>query len=256
MPLPKTINEVLQRLDIIIKETIQENNYLGIFAFVYRRTTAAIQQAILEKQFEDNERMEQFDVIFANRYIEAYEHFKLQQPISKSWQVAFDAKDERLTSIQHLVMGMNAHISFDLGLAAEAIAPRQQIGDLKNDFMKVNDILQQIINEMQTKIGKVSWSMFLLDWVGQDSDEKVINFGIVNSRRFAWQFAIGLAGLEGVAKNTLIKKTDETVAAISHRIKNPNTRTLKFTLKMISFFEKKNVKDIIKNLSTSEESYL
>jgi len=57
-------------------------------------------------------------------------------------------------------------------------------------------------------------------------------------------------------KNALIEKTDEAVAAISHRIKNPTTRTLKFTLKMISFFEKKNVKDIIKNLSASEESYL
>ena len=256
MPLPKTINEVLQRLDSIIEETIQENNYLGIFAYVYRRTTAAIQQAILKKQFEDNKRMEHFDVIFANRYIEAYEHFKLQQPISKSWQVAFDAKNERLTTIQHLIMGMNAHISFDLGLAAETIAPQQQIGDLKNDFMLVNQILEKIINEMQNRIGKVSWSMFLLDWIGQHSDEKVINFGIVNSRRFAWQFAIGLAGLEGNTKNALIEKTDEAVAAISHRIKRPTTRTLKFTLKMISFFEKKNVKNIIKNLSASEESYL
>ena len=138
--------------------------------------------------------MEHFDVVFANRYIDAYECFRLQQPISRSWRIAFDAKNEQLTSIQHLIMGMNAHISFDLGLAAETIAPKAQIGDLKNDFMKVNDILQKIINEMQTRIGKVSWSMFLLDWVGQDSDEKVINFGIVSSRRFAWQFAIGLAG--------------------------------------------------------------
>ena len=256
MPRPKTINEVLQRLDSIIEETIRENNYLGIFAYVYRRTTAAIQQAIIEKQFEDNERMVHFDVVFANRYIDAYECFRLQQPISRSWRIAFDAKNEQLTSIQHLIMGMNAHISFDLGLAAETIAPKAQIGDLKNDFMKVNDILQKIINEMQTRIGKVSWSMFLLDWVGQDSDEKVINFGIVSSRRFAWQFAIGLAGLEGDAKNALIKNTDRAVAAISYRIKNPITRTLKITLKMISFFEKKNVKDIIKNLSAGEESYL
>lgn len=256
MPLPRTINEVLQRLDSIIEETILENNYLGIFAYVYRRTTAAIQQAIHEKQFEDNERMEQFDVVFANRYIEAYENYNLQKPISKSWQVAFNSKDEPMTSIQHLIIGMNAHISFDLGLAAETISPNEQINELKNDFMKVNDILHKIINEMQTRIGKVSWSMFLLDWVGQDSDEKVINFGIVSSRRFAWQFAIGLAGLNGNAKNTLIEKTDEIVAAISTRIKYPTTRTLKFTLKMISFFEKKEVKDIIKNLSTSEKSYL
>jgi len=197
MPLPKTINEVLQRLDSIIEETIQENNYLGIFAYVYRRTTAAIQKAILEKQFENNERMEQFDVIFANRYIEAYEHFKLHQPISKSWQVAFDSKNERLTSIQHLIMGMNAHISFDLGLATEAISPKNEIEDLKNDFMIVNQILGEIINEMQERISKVSRFMFLLDWVGAKTDEKIIDFGIVNARQFAWQFALGLSAVDG-----------------------------------------------------------
>ena len=66
-----TIEEVLAALDQIIDQTIQENNYLGIFAYVYRRTTAGIQQAIHEDAFEDSARMELFDVHFANYYIKA-----------------------------------------------------------------------------------------------------------------------------------------------------------------------------------------
>ena len=245
---PSTINEVLERLDEIIDETIQENNYLGIFAYVYRRTTAQIKQAISEKRFEDNERMEKFDVIFANRYIKAYDKFKAQQDIPKSWSTAFQAKKQQLTIIQHLVMGMNAHISFDLGLAADAVAPKNEIQDLKNDFMLVNQILQEIIQEMQERIGKVSRLMFLLDWVGAKSDEKIINFGMVNARQFAWHFATGLSALDGEAKKVLIEQTDLTVSSLNQVIQNPRSRVLKYTLRLISFFEMKKVEEIIQHL--------
>ena len=247
-PLPSTIDEVLIRLDQIIDETIQANNYLGIFAYVYRRTTAQIKQAISENRFEDNERMEKFDVIFANRYLEAYDKFKLQQDIPKSWSTAFLAKDQQLTIIQHLVMGMNAHISFDLGLAAEAISPKNKIDELKNDFMIVNQILQEIINEMQGRINKVSRLMFLLDWVGAKKDEKIIDFGIVNARQFAWQFALGLSAVDGIAKDALIEQTDLTVSRFNQIIKTPQSRILNYTLKLISFFEVKNIDEIINNL--------
>lgn len=247
-PLPTTIDQVLHRLDQIIDETIQANNYLGIFAYVYRRTTAQIKQAISENRFEDNERMEKFDVIFANRYLDAYDKFKLQQDIPKSWATAFLAKDQQLTIIQHLVMGMNAHISFDLGLAAAAIAPNNQIDDLKNDFMIVNQILQEIINEMQERISKVSRLMFLLDWVGATTDEKIINFGMVNARQFAWQFALGLSAVDGIAKDALIEQTDLTVSRLNQIIQTPRSRILNYSLRLISFFEIKKIEDIINNL--------
>ena len=248
-PLPTTINEVIKRLDLIINETIQANNHLGIFAYIYRRTTAKIQESILQKRFEDNPRMEKFDVIFANRYLEAYENFKLQQPISKSWQTAFDAKDSPLTIIQHLTMGMNAHISFDLGLAAAAVTSATQIELLKSDFMLINQILQEIINEMQGKINKVSRLMFLLDWVGKRTDEEVINFGIVKSRQFAWNLALGVAALkiDETAKQTLIQKTDNTVASLNLIIQRPPS-FLGMVLRLISFFETKDVGKIIEKL--------
>lgn len=248
--LPTSIEEVIKRLDIIIQETIDANNYLGIFAFVYRRTTAQIQKAIIEKRFDDNERMEKFDVIFANRYIDAYENFKLQQPISKSWMSAFEVKNKPITIIQHLILGMNAHISFDLGIAAAEVAPGEKIDDLENDFMLVNQILQEIISEMQDRISKVSKLMFLLDWFGKEEDERVINFGIVKSRQFAWEVANGIATLEfnENAKNVLIEKTDYTVAKLNTLIRQPRSKILSFVLRIISFFEEKNIEKIISKL--------
>ena len=254
-PLPSSIDAVLKRLDLIIQETIESNNYLGIFAYVYRRTTAKIQASILEKRFDDNVQMEKFDVIFANRYIHAYDNFKSQQPISKSWNSVFQVKDQPSTIIQHLMMGMNSHINFDLGLAAAEISSGKEIDDLKNDFMLVNQILQEITNEMQDRLSKVSKLMFLLDWIGKNKDEEIINFGIVKSREFAWNVAVGVATLEinQKAKETLIEKTDNTVAAFNQLIQQPPSKILNFVLRIISFFEEKNIEKIINNLRKDGE---
>lgn len=248
--LPNTISEVIKKLDQIIEETIAANNYLGIFAYVYRRTTVKIQDSILEKRFEDNERMEKFDVVFANHYIKAYENYKLNQPISKSWMSTFEVKDKPFTIIQHIMMGMNAHISFDLGVTAGEFTSGENIDSLKNDFMLVNQILEEITNEMQTRLSKVSKLMFLIDWVGKNKDEQFINFGIVKSRQFAWKFANGIVILENNenAKNTLIAKTDNTVAAFNKIIQSPRSRILNFVLRIISYFEKKNIGEIIHHL--------
>jgi hypothetical protein len=183
--LPTTIDEVLQELDCIIEDTIHKNSHLGIFAYIYRRTTARIKQAISENQFEDNARMELMDVTFANLYLKAYYDFGNGGVISESWKTCFEAKDEKLTIIQHIILGMNAHINLDLGVAAATVAPGEKIISLKNDFMKVNQILKNLTNEMQARVAKVSRLMFLLDWVGKNTDEKIIDFSIVKAREQA-----------------------------------------------------------------------
>jgi hypothetical protein len=67
-----SIEEVLLHLDDIIDECISANNYLCLFAYVYRATTAEIQNAILNGRFENPARMEKMDVIFASIYIDSY----------------------------------------------------------------------------------------------------------------------------------------------------------------------------------------
>ena len=115
--------------------------------------------------------------------------------------------------------------------------------------MLVNQILQEIINEMQGKINKVSKLMFLLDWVGKRTDEEITNFGIIKARQFAWNLALGVSALEidETAKQTLIQKTDNTVASLNLIIQKPPS-FLRIVLRLVSFFEVKNVGKIIEKL--------
>ncbi len=244
----KSIDEVLSELDSIIDKTVAENNFLGIFAFVYRRTTAKVKQAIHEKQFEDNERMESLDVAFANLYLTAFQSYENNRDCSGSWKKAFNAKNENSTILQHLMLGMNAHINLDLGIAAANLAGGNGLQALKNDFMKINQILYELVNEMQDRISKVSRLMFILDWAGKNSDEMIINFSMVKAREQAWNFACVLSGLKEQDRKPFIEVTDQTIAALGSLIKNPPGLFMKRALKLVAFFEEKSVKTIINKL--------
>jgi hypothetical protein len=244
----KTIDEVLEKLDVIIEESVKNNDRLGFFAYIYRRTTAQIKQAVLERKFEDNERMEKFDVLFANKYLDAYRDFQVGRPTTLSWTAAFQAKQERLTILQHIIMGMNAHINYDLGLSAAEFGPAEKIGDLKNDFMLVNQVLAGLMDEMQVKVGRVSRLMFLLDWIGKRSDEAVMNFSMAKAREQAWNFANALAVLPEHEKKSKMEEVDGIIGALAGVVKHPPGKPAAIVLKIISRFEEKDVKKVIEKL--------
>ncbi len=244
----KTIDEVLNELDAIIENSIKENNRLGIFAYIYRRTTAQIKQAVIDRRFEDNDRMQIMDVAFANLYINAYKSFCLNNSISKSWMVAFQSQNEKLTIIQHIILGMNAHINLDLCIAASSIAMGDKINSLQKDFMLVNQILKDLINEMQDRLSKVSRLMFLLDWIGENEDEQIINFSIVKARQQAWESASSLAYLNEDETKVKVETIDSFISNLGLFIKNPPGKLTRFILKIISRFEETDVKKIIKKL--------
>ncbi|MEI6900969.1 MAG: DUF5995 family protein, partial [Bacteroidota bacterium] len=232
----------------IIAESIENNDHRGFFAYVYRRTTAQIKQAILDGRFEDNPRMEKMDVRFANKYIEAYWNYNDDRPITQSWLVSFEARKERLTIMQHILMGMNSHINVDLGIAASETAPGNLIQELKNDFMTINDILASLTDEMEQRVDRVSRWMFLLNWIGGKTEESIINFSIKKARNEAWEFACKLAPMDEKSKKNKIDTVDSMIALLSGIIRRPPGILLRLVIQFISRFEEKNVKKIIEGL--------
>lgn len=244
----KNIDEVLSELDLIIDSTVAENNYLGIFAYVYRRTTAQIKQAIAEKQFEDNDRMELMDVAFANLYLTAYQRYTNNLSCSESWQTAFVAKNAKITILQHTMLGMNAHINLDLGVSAATFSAGTNMASLKNDFMKVNQVLNSLVNEMQNRVSRVSRLMVMLDWMGKNTDELIINFSMAKAREQAWDFACFLSDLKDVERVSTINKKDCRIAAFGKILINPPGWLLKLIIKFVARFEEKDVATIISKL--------
>ena len=253
-PLPASIDEVLAELDHIIAQSRHDNDYIGLFAYVYRRTTASIREGIEKGVFDDGKRMEHFDVLFANLYIQAYRDFLAIRPASESWKLCFEARFLKLTIIQHVLMGMNAHINLDLGIAAARSAEGRQILEMKDDFMKVNTILNSIIDDIQASLGKVSPLMFLMDWLGGRKDEKLIDFGIRRYRDQAWHMACELALAGESDKDLLIAEVDNKTTKLGRAIQHPPRWWMRMLCHLVGFWEEKSTITILDKLSEKQKS--
>ena len=217
-----TIDEVIAILDTIISTSEKNQDPLGYFAVLYRKVTLKVKEGIAKGFFDDNPRMERFDVVFANRYIEAYMAYQNKEAITHSWERAFAlSKKYWPIVLQHLLIGMNAHINLDLGITAAQISKGKPIEDLKDDFDKINTILSSLVNEVQQDLAAI-WPTLkkLLQW-SKKADDFLIDFSMNLARDGAWKFATTLAGKDPATIDTLIQERDHKVADKAKIITNP-----------------------------------
>ena len=246
--LPVSIDGVLTALDDIIDDAIGKNNPIALFAYVYRRTTAEIKNRVEAGEFEDNARMEQLDVRFANLFIKAYREFQENQLQVRSWLIAMQPPRSRLASLQHIGLGMNAHINLDLAIAAAETMRTDEIDKLQSDFDLINKILADITDEMQQRLARASKICLLLDWLGQRADERIIDFSIGVARTQSWNVACELWAMEGDDVQNRIERLDSSVVQIGERLMRPRTRLFRFVLYLIKRFESEDVGKLVTHM--------
>ena len=243
--LPTTIDEVVARIDDIIDQAREDNSRIGYFAALYRKVTVRVRDGIAAGEFEDGERMERLDVIFANRYLAALEQYQNDIEPTNSWLIAFQsAKKWNLLILQHLLLGINAHINLDLGIAAVETKPGESLQELENDFMSINKILSDLLDVVQDKIDALSPGFNLIDKIGGRTDEAIMRFSIRKARDEAWKFANELAALNPEEQQMKIAEKDEQIEALAKIVRNPGwfIKTILFCIRM---FETSKVSKVI-----------
>lgn len=217
-----TIDDVIRFLDHIIAESEGKNDVLGYFAVLYQRVTLKVKEGIQTNYFDDGPRMEKLDVIFAKKYIDAWVAWKNNEKTSESWEKAFSfSKKNWPVVLQHLLIGMNAHINLDLGVAAAEISQNKNIEDLKDDFFRINEILSSLVDDVQNNLSSI-WPALkkILSKTGR-IDNLLVDFSMEMARDGAWEFAQNIASLPEKELATRIKPRDEKVAQISTIITEP-----------------------------------
>ncbi|MDP8931968.1 MAG: DUF5995 family protein [Actinomycetota bacterium] len=221
------IDGVLAALDAIVADGVRRSSRVGYFAAMYRKVTAKVKQGITEGFFDDAQRMERLDVSFANRYLVALEQYQRGRRPTRSWRTAFEAA-ERSSPIllQHLLLGINAHINLDLGIVAAEVAPADHLGGLRRDFDRINEILASMIEQVQREVGGISPWLGLLDVLGGRSDEEVVRFSVEVARTEAWRFATELAALARDDWGGPIGARDARVSRLARVVLRPGPLTL------------------------------
>jgi hypothetical protein len=218
----QTLDEVITCLDQVVHNCKRDASRLGYFACLYRRMTIAIKHAIGNNQFEDGRRMEKLDVVFANRYLEAYSQFTGGRRPTASWQTAFDAAaSDKSTVLQHLLLGINAHINLDLGIAAARISTPETIGSLYDDFIRVNHVIGTLFADVQASLAKIAFPMYFIRKINPEKTNAVLNFSISKARETAWANALLICEIGKEGEQRVIETTDRLVSAVAKRIQDP-----------------------------------
>ena len=244
----QSIDEVIEILKDIIHQSQVNNDPLGYFAALYKKVTVKVKEGIANNSFDNGPRMEKLDVIFASRYIDAYYAYQNNKPVTQSWEKAFKLSRKYWPIVlQHLLIGMNAHINLDLGIAAAEVMKGKDIENLKGDFDKINGILSSLVHDVENDLSEI-WPTLnkILKWTGK-VDDFLVDFSMELARDGAWDFAVEVANSPNEKVATIINLRDESVAKIGNLITNPGW-IVSVLLKIIRLGEKGSVADKIEDM--------
>ena len=250
---PKSIDDVLRSIDQIIDWATDTKSQIGYFAVLYKRTTLAIRDAVNDNVFDDGPRMEALDIAFATRYfnaLNAYFHPAKGDGSNLPWTVSFvGGHDGQAIILQHLMAGMNAHITFDLGLAVFAVAPNS-MDSLADDYDRVNTILFKQLPDVLRVIDQLSpeirWTRWLIP-----GEIGFLQRSLKKLRGGAWDFAYYLA----THSSSVIERTvhqEAWTAALGSWYLEPPGRFTPFPA-LVRLLGKHESRDVVSNLRALED---
>jgi hypothetical protein len=189
----------------------------GYFAAMYARVTRRVASAIDDGRFADGARMDEFASAFAAYYLQP---LRGEVPAPRCWTAAWDvAEDRKLLIVQHLLLGINAHVNHDLALTVVEVAGlRGDIGSIRPDFNAVNDVLVETYDELLADLGLVSrWAARASGLGGADA----FNFSLRVAREQAWRAAVAMHTLDDMGLRTYQAELDRLVTVLAHQIATP-----------------------------------
>ncbi|MET0649597.1 MAG: DUF5995 family protein [Pyrinomonadaceae bacterium] len=221
---PQTIEEIIARLEGIIDDALRGQRRIGYFAALYERVTSNVRRALVAGDvFRDNPRMARLDVVFADRFLAAWDAYSEGREPTASWRIAFKILDDPgPLVVQHLMLGMNAHINLDLGIAAATVAPTPpELQSLKPDFMTINNILGRLLGVVELELGQICprfQRAQRLTFFAPKLEERLFGFGMGAARDLAWLFAEQLVAAGEGNREHLIAKRDAETAIVGQTL--------------------------------------
>lgn len=182
----------------------------GYFPALYARVTAEVARRVAAGAFEDGERMVRLATTFAGYYVKA---FRREVPRPRCWQATWDVcGDGRLLIVQHLLLGINAHINHDLPSAVVDVdAPHA-------DFLAVNEVLGSVYQVVLRDLdGVARWT----NEAARLGGGRLFNFSLHVARDQAWGASRRLLPLDAAGRAAYMRELDELVSVLAYLVTRP-----------------------------------
>ncbi len=119
---------LIARMAVMLEPLQAEGDRRQFFHATYLRTTIAVAGDIERGGFIDAEWVERWDIAFAELYLDALEASMAGRRPARPWDIAFSAAAD-LPALRHVLLGMNAHINYDLPQALLGVISDEEFGD-------------------------------------------------------------------------------------------------------------------------------
>ena len=162
------IEELIGRMAALLEPLQAAGDQRQYFHATYQRTTIAVAEEIRRGGFADPGWVERWDVAFADLYLDALAAALAGRRPARPWAIAFGAP-AGLPALRHVLLGMNAHINYDLPQALLAVITDEEFADpallarRKADHRAIDEVLAARVGAEGDELAAVSGPASRLD---------------------------------------------------------------------------------------------
>lgn len=210
---------VTQQMEATVREWERSSDRRATFLKCYLMMTRNILAALRQGEFLDPDWVHRLLERFADYYFEALNEYRRDAAAAPSvWREAHNVTQQQQNQVlQDLLLGVNAHINYDLVLAlVDVLEPEQPTTDDSklakrySDHCRVNTIIARTIDEVQDEVIEVQEpKMDLVDKLMGRVDEWMISNLIAHWRDEVWAHALEMMDLQSAREREWKRKQIE-----------------------------------------------
>ncbi len=192
------IEELIGQMAALLESLQATGDQRRYFHATYLRTTVAVAGELRRGGFLDTGWVERWDVAFAGLYLDALQDALAGRRTARPWEVAFDAP-AGLPPLRHVLLGMNAHINYDLPQALLAVITDDDFADpallarREADHRAIDDILAARVSAEGDELAAISGPVSSLDRLLRPLSQLATRRFLRESREKVWANAVVLS---------------------------------------------------------------
>jgi len=190
----RSMEDVHDRLERLEATLLEQSDRRAVFLTIYTEMTAATIREIDAGTFIDPAWMERYLVQFAEYYRRAFYSYErgAVDEVPDPWIVAFGTALQRDALVmQDTLLGINAHINYDLALTLSDIGLDPDRPDKFADHTRINEILRRLVSVQQDLLARqyAPGLARIGDRLGE-LDDLAAAASLRRARKQAWQIAV------------------------------------------------------------------
>jgi hypothetical protein len=215
---------VRRGLDALLAAFEAREDRRAVFLGIYARMTAAVGRQIERGAFADPEWVGEYLVAFANRYRVAVRDFEAgdADALADPWLLAFEAAEPGDSLVlQDAMLGVNAHINYDLALALDDVGVGTDRAGKYADHCAIIDVIAGLVDEAQDALAdRDADGLATLDSSLGRVDEWLTVATIDECRDSAWRTAVAMDSRFRTRRRVARWLNDRTATSAAHLIQS------------------------------------